>query len=428
VAPVQTAIPPTRSTAAKKKARRGTVALAVAFGVVLLLLLVFFVVLPRIVAAKVADAANRRALQIEYGFPTLGFSSASLSNVVIRPKASDSVVVTAPSLVADISWFSPRGIRIPSAKVTLRGPMKDVQAAADSVREADKQIPRAERLPVDVEHGTLEWQEPLGDASTITFDEMVLHHVPESDSLDATLSGGKVKLGSVTLSPLSLKLTRRKGGDTHLVATLSKNAAKLDAFHDEEGDRGELTLEDLHPSEFDSSVKGLDLSKTRLDGTASYARTADGAVRSKGTITIAKLALPPIKVSVLSISLGTTLRVSWTGTPKKGTPGTMKIDNGKLEIAVLGKTRVVTFTGEVSVGEEGNGPVVGKLEWATETFQCNDLSPLGGVEGTFSATGTLKFDLADLSSAKISPSIKQSCKLSGAAIPGGLGGLLDAVP
>jgi hypothetical protein len=425
VARVQAGVPPTRETAVKKKTKRsrGMVVAAVVGGIVVVLLLVFFLVLPRIVAAKVAEAANRRALQIEYGFPTLRFSSAALSNVVIRPKASDSVVVTAPSLVADISWFTPRSIRIPTAKVTLRGPMKEVQAAADSVREADKQIPAAERLPVDVEHGTLEWDAPLGDGSKITFDDLVLHHVPESDSLDATLSGGRVKLSSVTLSPLTLKLTRKKGGDTHLVASLSDHAAKLDAFHDDEGDRGELTLEALRPSEFDSSIKGLDLSKTRVDGTASYARTADGAVRSKGNVTIAKLALPPIKISVLSLSLGTTLHATWTATPKKGKPGTMKIDDGKLEIDVLGKKRLVTFTGEISVGEEGNGPVLGKLEWSTETFECADLSPLGGVKGTFSATGTLKFDLADLSSAKLSPSIKQTCALSG-GIPGNLGDLL----
>ena len=421
-------MPPTRATAGKQRSRKRVVVLSVAAGAVVLLAVVFFLVLPRIVASKVSDAANRRALRIDYGFPTLGFSSASLSNVVIQPKSSDVMVVTAPSLVADLSWFSPQAIRIPTAKVTLHGPMKDVQAAADVVREADKQIPRAERLPVDVDHGTLEWQDPLGDGSKITFDEMVLHHRPADDSLDAALSGGKVALSSVTLSPLSLKLTRRKGGDTHLVATLSEDAAKLDAFHDEEGDRGELTLKELHPSDFDSSIKGLDLSKTRLDGTASYARTADGTVRSKGNLTISKLALPPIKVSVLSISLGTTLRVSWTGTPKKGNPGTMKIADGKLEIAVLGKTRVVTFTGEVSVGEEGNGPVVGKLEWSTETFQCADLSLLGGVEGTFGATGTLKFDLADLSSARISPSIKQTCSLNGVGVPGNLGDLLDHLP
>ena len=423
MAPVQP-VPPTRPTARKKKSR-GVVALAVAGGLLVLVLVVFFLVLPRIVAAKVSDAASRRALTITYGFPTLGFSSASLSNVVIQPKSSDSVVVTAPTLVADVSWFTPQAIHIPNAKVTLHGPMKDVQTAADEVRQADTQIPRAERLPVDVDHGTLEWSDALGDASKITFDEMVIHHRPADDSLDATLSGGKVKLSSVTLSPLTLKLTRRKGGDTHLLASLSDDAAKLDAYHDEEGDRGELTLTALRPSDFDSSIKGLDLSKTRLDGTASYARTADGAVHSKGNVTIAKLALPPIKVSVLSISLGTTLRVSWTGTPKKGSPGTMKIADGKLEIAILGKTRVVTFTGEVSVGEEGNGPVVGKLEWATETFQCADLSPVGGVAGTFSATGSLKFDLADLSSAKLSPSIKQSCALDGSiAIPPDLGNLL----
>ncbi|MEO7096927.1 MAG: hypothetical protein ABI175_26950 [Polyangiales bacterium] len=420
---MQAAVPPTRDTARKKKSRRGVLVLSIAGGVVVLFLVGFFLVLPRVVAAKVADAATRRALKIEYGFPTLGFSSASLSSVVISPRSTDSVVVTAPSLVAELSWFSPRSIRIPVAKVVLRGPMKDVQAAADSVREADKQIPRTERLPVDVEHGTLEWIEPLGEGSKITFDEMVLHHVPADDSLDALLSGGKVALPSVTLSPLSLNLTRRKGGDTHLVATLSEDAAKLDAFHDEEGDRGELTLKNLHPSDFDSSIKGLDLSKTRLDGTASYSRTADGAVRSKGNVTIAKLALPPIKIAVLSISLGTTLHLSWIGTPKKGHPGVMKIENGKLEIDVLGKTRVVTFTGEVTVGEEGNGPVLGKLEWATETFQCNDLSPLGGVEGTFSASGTLRFDLADLSAANLSPSIKQSCSLKGGGIPG-LGDLL----
>jgi hypothetical protein len=72
--------------------------------------------------------------------------------------------------------------------------------------------------------------------------------------------------------------------------------------------------------------------------------------------------------------------------------------------------------------------VIGKITWATETFQCADVSLVPGVEGTFGASGTLKFDLADLGAAKLGFNVKQNCTLGGAGIPGNLGGVLDGLP
>ncbi len=424
---------PNASNAKPKRKSKGPLIAGIAGGFVVFLVLFWFVLLPRIVAAKVAAAAERRSLVITYGSPSFGFGSATLSDAKIKPKSSDRFLVDAPEVIATVSFLTPTGVRIPKAKLTADGSVSKVNAALDIVRAADKNIPDGERIPYSIESGTLSWKGIAGDDSTLKFSSLSVRQ--DSTGLLAKLGGGSLTAASVTLSPFTVDVKKPTKGDTTIDASLTNDdgdeALTLHAIHETGGgDTFSLKLKKLRPTDFDDSVKGLDLSKTSIDGSVKYKRDENGAVSSKGDITVAHVALPPIKVSLVSISLGTTLKVSWTGTPKKGDDGVMKIDEGRLTADVLGKERTVTFTGEMSVGEGGDGPFVGTIHWTTETFKCADFSLVGGVDGTFSASGTLELDVADLGSAHTSMKLKQNCSLGGIS-PGNLedlDGLLKQVP
>ena len=421
---------PQQNAKAKAKGKKGLViAAASAGGVVVLALLFFFLVLPGIVASKVKDAGDKRALVITYGFPSFGFSSIGLSSVVIKPKSTDRASLTAPAVNAEFSFFTPTAVRIPKAKIEIDGPFRALTSALDAVSEADKKIPDAERLPITIADGTLEWKNPLGSGSRVSFPKLTLAADPRAGTTDLLMSNGSVATAALTLSPLDVHFLREKGDILHLTASLDGDAATLDAKRDADGDEVRLAFTKLSPTDYDDSIAGLDLSKAKVDGSALYQRSSEGAVRSKGAISVAHVALPPIRVlKVFSISLGTSLSITWKASPKKGEPGVMKIDEGKLDLLIAGKTREIAIGGEIDVGADGQGPVIGKLTWQTQTVECADVVPkIGGIaiDGTFDAHGTLKFDLADLASAKLGLNVRQSCSVNGGSLPTDLGGVLN---
>lgn len=407
----------------KKKLSKGAIAGIVGGSIVVVLLLVFFVVLPRIVAGRVRDEADKRALSIDFSTPTLSFSQVTLRSVVVRPKSSEAVKIEAPTMDADLSGFSPSFIHLPGALATIVGSPSDVSRATDEVRAADGKIPPENKLPIDVVGGKLQWKDLLGSGSALSFDTLSLVHDPRpgaATSLDVKVSNGTLSVSPVTIAPIKAHLSQRKK-KIHLTSSLQNDAATIDFSRDVDGDVLDVAFDHLQPKDVEGKIAGLDLSKASIDGAMSYARDADGAASSKGEITASKIHLPPISIGPLSVALGTSLRVKWKATPKKGKPGVMKIESGALDIAILGVTRTVVFGGELEVGEEGTGPFKGNVTWSTETFQCSDL--VKGVSGTIGASGTLGFDLADLGAARLRPKIDMNCDITA-----GIGNFLQQIP
>ena len=407
----------------KKKLSKGAIAGIACGSILVVFLLVWFLIVPRIVASRVRAEADRRALAMDFSLPTLGFSQVTLRSVLVTPKSNaQAVKIESPSMRADLSGFSPIAVHLDSATISLSGSPQGVNEALAEYRSADAKIPANEKLPIDVAAGTLQWKDPLGAGTSMKFDAMHANLDPRVDFADVTLQNGSLDLSSMTLAPLDVHLKMQKT-TLHLSGSLAKDAATFDVTRGKDGDALDLTMSGLHPKDFDAGVPGLDLSKASIDGEISYERDPDGAASSKGDVSATKLKLPPISVGPLSIALGTSVRVKWKATPKKGSKGVMKIESGTVTIAILGTTRTVTFGGELRTGEDGTGPFKGTIDWATETLDCAAISPIKGVTGTIGASGTLTFDLADLGGARIRPKIDMNCDVAG-----GLGNLLNQIP
>lgn len=420
---------------------------AVAVGVVLAVLalvaaLVFFVVVPRVVAAKIEAAASRRALTIAYGSAAWRFTRAEVRDATITPKTGKRVTLRAPVIDARIHGLSPSWIIFPRLEATVSGGLDEVVAAIDPVRKADEALPLAERLPIDVQGGTFTWKEPFGDGSSIVFGDMRATVRPDESLVTATLRKGRVTLPHLSLEGMSVDAKRStKGGERlDLRASLTDGGEEGHARVEAHRVDGETTL-DVDVERFGLSnaapkLPGLDLSLSVVDATVHAERSADGAVRSSGKLAITKLRLPPMKVGPVSLVVSGTVRVSWKGSPKKGAPGTMVIDDGKVEVVLGGRTRVVKITGEVALGETGDGPYVVKLDWEAGPFPCAEIvGDFGGalakglaantVSGTVRARGTIRGDLSEIDDLKKSVELLEACKLD---VGKGLGGLLEGLP
>ncbi|MBI2392973.1 MAG: hypothetical protein HYV09_25545 [Deltaproteobacteria bacterium] len=421
---------------------------AVAVGVVLAVVvlvaaIVLFVVVPRVVAAKIEAAASRRALTIAYGSAAYRFTRAEVRDATITPKTGKRVTLRAPLIDARIHGLSPTWILFPRLDATVSGGLDEVVAAIDPVRKADEALPPAERLPIDVQGGTFTWKEPFGDESSIVFGDMRASVRPAEALVTATLRKGRMTLPHLALDGLSVDVKRstKAGERLDLRASLGGLAgedghARIDAHRVEGETTLDVDVEQFGLSNASPKLQGLDLSLSVVDATVHAERSAEGAVRSNGKLAITKLRLPPVKVGPVSVAVGGTVRVSWKGTPKKGAPGTMLIDDGKVEVVLGGRARVVKITGEIALGETGEGPYLVKIDWEAGPFPCAEIvGDVGGalakglaastVSGTVRARGTVRGDLSEIDDLKKSVEILEACKLD---VGKSLGGLLDGLP
>jgi len=425
------------------KPKRGLGIAAALFGTVAVVALVVLVVVPRIVAAKIEAAASRRALTIQYGGASYRFTSAEVRDVTITPQASKRVTLRAPTIDASIYGLSPSWIRFPRLDATVNGSVDEVLAAVEPVRKADAVLPAEERLPVDVAAGTFTWTSPFGSGTSFTFRELHATIRPAESLVSATLKKGKVVLPSVALEGLSVEVKRStKGGErVDLRAALEAPGggdghATIDAH--KQGGALELDAEVVQfaLSQASPEVPGLDFSKAIADLSMHAERDAEGAVRSTGKLSIAKLRLPPVKAGPVSFAIGGTIKVTWKGTPKKGDPGTMVLEDAKVEVVLGGRARSVKVKGEIAFGAEGEGPYVVKLDWEAGPFACAEIAGDAGgalvkglaasaVTGTVRARGTIKGDLADLGALKKTFEILEGCSID---VGKGLGGLLEGLP
>lgn len=409
----------------RKRGKPGT-ALAIVLAIVAVLLAIVValaIVVPRVVASKVEEAAKKRALIVKYGGLGLSLAGATLRDVTIRPAASDRVRLSAPRVEAPLDGLTPTMLRIPTAAVKLDGSIEEVLAALEAVREADAKVPAAERLPVDVLAGTIAWKGVAGEGSSLEFDSLVLAQRPAAGTLAVTLGKGTLALDELSLAPLegSFRRTAKGGaGETlEVTGTLAAEdgAAKLTARRDDDGDSLQLTVDGLPLAKVGAGqASGVDLRKANLDGKVSAARSPEGALRSEGKLTVSDAKLPPIKAGSFTFQVGGEVIAKWKGTPKKGAPGTLRLDEASVEVKVAGRSIVVTIGGEVSIGPKGNGPFVVHLTWALPKIDCSTVVAQAGggaasslVTGQVSATGTLDGDPTVPSKLKLGKTIDVGC-------------------
>jgi len=405
----------------RKKRRRTIIAIvAVSLAVVVLVLAV---VVKRVVANKIAEAAEKRALVIDYASSSFWFSRVTLTDTVIRPKATDKIKITAPTLTAKIAALRPYYVEIPRVEITMSGTVEEVLASLGAVRDADAKIPPEDRMPIDVQTGSFNWEKPLGNKSSIYFSRVTLAVRPIEGQVHAELGNGKIEGPRFSFSPLALTLDRKRtGAAVKLAAVLDPQGAgelRLDATRGPDGDTAELTLKDFAPRSLHLKDVFFDVAKTTVDGTASLSRSSEGAVRSNGKLVLDHLDLPPIKLGPITAAFGADARIFWKGTPKKGSPGTMTLDDTRIEIVIRGKTRVLKITGEVSLGEKGEGPFLVDARYDLGPIPCGEIaSGVGGLAGQLvsgsiignvSINGTIKGDLAAMDKAKTTASFSQNC-------------------
>lgn len=399
--------------------------------------LVVFVVVPRVVAAKIEAAASRRALTIQYQSAAYRFTRAEVVDATITPQGSKRVVLRAKTLEAKIQGLSPYAVVIPQLDATISGPLDEVQKALEPVRKADEALPAAERLPVDVVAGSVTWTSPLGAGSSFVFKDLKVALRPAESLASVSLGKGKLTVGGVSFDGVSVKIDRRtsSGERIDLRASLGE-----DATIEASKKNGALLL-DVDVAKFaldqaPSAVQGVDLSSAILDATLHAERDADGAVKSNGKVQLTKVKLPPVKAGPISLGFGTTVKVTWKGSPKKGKPGTMLLDDAKVEITLGGRARVVKVSGEVGIGDDGTGPFEVKLDWDAGPFACSEFAAdatsgivkgIAGnaIGGTVKAHGSLKGDVADPASLKKTLDITEACTLD---VGKGLGGLINGLP
>jgi hypothetical protein len=413
------------------------VAAAVAI-VLVVLLIAFFVAITPMINARVKDAADKRALEIAHGGSSYRFTRVELSDVTITPKGSKLVTIKAPTMEAKLHGTSPTWVIVPRADVSVNGALDDVVKVMRGVRDADAKLTVEERLPIDVTDGSFKWKEPFGEGSSLSFSKMTATVRPNESLLKASLKNGKIELPQVSFAGLSVDVSRSvaKGETIDLRAALSGDEGKavVEAHRHDGATEADVTVESFSLAA--ASAKGLDLSAAIAAGSAHAERTEDGAIKSNGKLSVAKLKLPPIKVGPVSLAIGGAVKLTWKGSPKKGAPGVMILDDAKLEATLGGKTRVVKLKGEVAIGETGEGPYTVKLEWDAGPFPCAEIvgdvagalakGLIGGaVSGNVQAHGTLRGDLADIEGMKHSIDLLEGCKVD---VGKGLGGLMNGLP
>ncbi len=415
-------MPPARPS--RKKNTALIVVLSI-LAVLLAALVALALVLPRLVAAKVDEAATKRALTIKFGGIGLPIGVATLHDVTIRPAASDRLQLDALRVDAVLDGLSPSAIRVPTAKVTLKGSIEEVLAAVADVREADAKVPAAERLPLDVLAGTLAWSDVAGDGSSLDFGTLKLSQRPTDGTLEATLGKGKLSLDALTLAPLDVKVKRtskaKAGAALDVTGALAADdgSATFTVHRDDDGDTLALALDGLPLAKIGAGqASGVDLRKSILDGKASGARTAEGAIRSEGKITLGDAKLPPIKAGSFTFQIGGEIVTKWKGSPKKGAAGVLHLDEASVSIKVAGRTMVITIGGEISLGPKGEGPFAVHLTWALPKIDCSSVvSSAGGgavaaaVTGQVSAKGTLDGDPTRPAKLKLDKTIDVGCSI-----------------
>lgn len=432
----------------KRSATRTGPIVAVVCGItVVVLVIVWLVVIPRVVASQIAAAADERALAIQHGSTRYRFTSAEVDAVAVTPKGSKAMVITAPVIEARLSGVAPSLVTLRSAEVSLAGSFESVLRALEPVREADRKLPEARRVPIDLLAGKVRWKSPLGDETALAFDGLTAS--VRATELKVQLRNGRLELPTLTIEPLSVDLKRStaKGEAVDLVASLGREGgdegfARFELRHDASRSTIEATLEDLALDPFAPKVTGLDLSKATLAGELAAERDEESAVSSKGKLVFSKVRLPPVSVGPVSVVIGGTVRVTWKASPKKGAPGTAKIDDARVDVVLGGKTRTVKVSGEVAVGEEGEGPYTVKLDWEAGPIACSEIakdlagavagglaSSLAGsaVSGNVTVKGTLRGDLAEADAMKRTFEIVEACKLE-VDLMKTAGGLLKSLP
>ncbi|GAC1353022.1 MAG: hypothetical protein NVSMB1_21920 [Polyangiales bacterium] len=400
-------------------------------GVAVLAVAIAALVVKRIVDARIAAAAEVRALRVAYASTSVGVARVELSEVIIRPKSSDRVNVTAGQVTVRLASLKPYFAEVPRAVVAVSGNFTEIIDALSEVRRADERLPLSERLPFDVQSGSFHWAVPFGEKSSVYFSGLKASARPQEGKLYALLSGGKIAAPRFSLSPVEVVLDRQRlGGEVHAACEISPEGAGLltiNAGRSGDGDAFSVKLHRFALRALHLEGAPLDLAHTTIDGDASVDRTPEGAAKSSGKLTVEKLALPPVSVGPIRASFGGDAHVAWKASPKKGAPGVMVIDEGRADLVIRGKTRPLTFTGVVSIGEDGNGPFVVDLHYDLAAIPCSEIAAsVGGfagqlvassVKGSIAVSGTVKADLAALDLAKVSSNVRQDCALE-VGLPG----------
>lgn len=422
----------------RKKKNTALVVVLSILAVLLAAVVAFAILLPRLVAAKVDEAANKRALTVKFGGMGLPIGTATLRDVSIRPKTSDRLQLVAPRVEAVLDGLSPSAIRVPTATVTLKGSIEEVLAAVTEVREADAKVPAGERLPLDVLAGTLAWSDVAGEGSSLAFGSLKLAQRPSDGTLEATLGKGKLVLDELTLAPLDVKVKRaskgKSGAALDVTGKLASDdgAATFSVHRDDDSDTFELACDGLPLAQVGAGqASGVDLRKAVVDGKASGARSAEGAIRSEGKITVSDAKLPPIKAGSFTFQIGGEIVTKWKATPKKGAAGVLRLDEASVEIKVAGRTMIVTIGGEIALGPKGEGPYALHLTWALPKIDCSSIVASAGggvvssaVSGQVSASGTIDGDPTRPAKLKIGKTVDVGCVVDVMkalpALPGGL--------
>src|SRR5262245_36620678 len=102
-------------------------------------------------ASRIAEAAEKRALSVQYGSASYRFSSAQITDVVITPKGSTKASLKSKTVDVNLQGLSPKYLVVPAATIDVVGPVDGVLRALDPVRKAEEKLPLGERIPVDIQ-------------------------------------------------------------------------------------------------------------------------------------------------------------------------------------------------------------------------------------------------------------------------------------
>lgn len=428
--------------AAKRRLGKGAIAAIVALSTLVVLVIVGLLLVPTLVERKVAEAGDKRGLAIKYGGYSLGLSSVGLRKVEVTPKGSKAFRLTASEVVAEVSWFSPKAVVIPTATLELDGSPTKLQAVLEAIRTADAKLPHKERLPLRIEAGKVTWKNFVGPLGKISFDSVKVQTTPTEEKVEVELDKGLVSFLIVTVEPVSGKVVRKGKTIDAKLRLAPKDAGTAEVtFHRDGGDEATLSVKGLRPSAFlDFEVPGgVKVKKATLDAEVTASRDDEGAVAASGTLTAAKLELPKVPVGPLSLALGTSLGLSFKVSPDKK-PGDVKIDKAAFTFTLGGKPRTVKVTGKASLGETLEGPYAVDLAYDFGPVPCSELASelvggavgggLGGllagglaskaVSGNLSVNGTLKGDPTRPDKLVRTTNVTEGCKVEAGKALGGL--------
>lgn len=146
-------------------------------------LLALYLLLPSYVQGRVVAAAKERGLDLTVTSIELSRHAITLHDVDVTAHAMPSMHATAKRVVITLVSLEPTDVTADGGKIELEGPVRTVVDQLGKLEDAAKKAGETAAAPATTQspslelsvEGSVEWKDPLGDATIVRCDDAKLH-------------------------------------------------------------------------------------------------------------------------------------------------------------------------------------------------------------------------------------------------------------